>query len=115
MNITAFVHKGLSVFGVLILLGMASPSPSIIEKGPADLEVFVKKGCPHCESAKKFLASLQQEYPELKVIFQDVGKDPEARDRLKHLASKFGIKPIGVPAFFVKGKLIFLSGSGGFC
>ena len=85
---------------------MASPSPSIIEKPRADLEVFVRKGCPHCESAKKFLTALQQDTPELRIIFHDVGENFEARDRLFRLATKFGIKPIGVPAFWVKGKLI---------
>ncbi len=106
MSIRAVANKVLSVVGVLLFLGMASPPSSIIEKDQAALEVFVKQGCPHCEAAKKFLTALQQEYPELKIVIQDVGKDPEVRDRLKHLASKFGVTPIGVPAFYVKGKLI---------
>ena len=66
----------------------------------------MRKGCPHCESAKKFLAGLQQEYPGLKIIFHDVREDVEVLERVTSLAKKFGIKPIGVPAFFVKGKLI---------
>jgi len=28
---------------------------------PADIEVFVREGCPHCAEAKVFLARLQQE------------------------------------------------------
>lgn len=106
MIATSLPQKGLLVLGLLSILGMAVPSPSIIEKGQADLEVFVKKGCSHCESAKIFLTALQQDYPDLHIIFHDVGDDSEARDRLTNLASKFGIKQIGVPAFWLKGKLI---------
>lgn len=106
MIATSLPQKGLLALGLLSILGMAVPSPSIIEKGQADLEVFVKKGCPHCESAKTFLTALQQDYPDLQIIFHDVGEDSEARDRLTNLASKFGIKQIGVPAFWLKEKLI---------
>jgi len=108
MGMSTISHwtTGLLVLGVCSLLGMAVPSPSIIEKGQADLEVFVRKGCPHCESAKRFLIELGEEYPDLHITYHDVEEDLDARDRLLQLGKQFDVQHIGVPAFWVKGTFI---------
>ena len=73
---------------------------------PADIEAFVRDGCPHCAAAEAFLATLGQERPELAIAIRDVGKDPAALDRLKELAQAQGDAPLRVPALFVRGQLI---------
>jgi glutaredoxin len=72
---------------------------------PADIEVFVREGCPHCARAKEFLASLRREQPELKVVIRDVGKEPAALQRLIRIAGNHGMDA-RVPAFAVGGQLI---------
>lgn len=73
---------------------------------PADIEVFVREGCPHCASAKEFLASLQQQRPQLKIVIRDVLKDPAAMARLQELAAKQPDSVARVPAFAVRGQLL---------
>src|SRR4249919_3549802 len=75
--------------------------------GPVvDLEVFVRAGCPHCEEAKSFLRDLQQRRPALRILIRDVGQDPSALTRLETLARQQTVTLIGVPAFYLQGRLI---------
>jgi hypothetical protein len=76
-----------------------------------DLEVFVRPGCPFCEEAKRFLGDLQRRRPELRVRIRDISQDAGALRELRGLAGRFGVQPIGVPAFYVRGRFIvgFLS------
>jgi glutaredoxin len=78
---------------------------------PAELEVFVRPGCPYCEEAKRFLTDLQRQRPELHVRIRDIAQDAEALQELSELAHRFGIRPVGLPAFYLRGELIigFLS------
>jgi len=115
-----FVDRRILVW-LCVLLGMAwwwfalvgmSGKPTIPqEKVEADLEVFVRQGCPHCEKAKAYLAQLKQRYPTLTVTVRDVGEDPQALLRLKALAAKFDITQLGVPAFYGRGEFIIGFGS----
>lgn len=77
-----------------------------------ELQVFVRPGCPYCEEAKRFLPELQRRRPELHIRVRDIYQDPQALRELTELAERFGLQPIGVPAFYLRGKLIvgFLSG-----
>lgn len=77
-----------------------------------ELQVFVRPGCPHCEEAKRFLPGLQRRRPDLHIRVRDIYQDPQALRELTELAERFGLQPIGVPAFYLRGKLIvgFLSG-----
>ena len=77
-----------------------------------ELQVFVRPGCPHCEAAKRFLPGLQRRRPELHIRLRDISQDPQALRELTELAERFGLQPIGVPAFYLRDKLIvgFLSG-----
>lgn len=73
---------------------------------PADLEVFVREGCPHCAAAKAFLNELHRERPRLRIVIRDVVQDRAARARLEELASLTGVQVSGVPAFYVRGQLL---------
>lgn len=73
---------------------------------PYAMEVFVSKGCPHCARAKEFLAVLQAQHPELKIVIRDVQEDPAALERLKHIAALQPGAGIRVPTFFVAGQVI---------
>jgi glutaredoxin len=72
---------------------------------PADIEVFVREGCPHCAKAEEFLAGLQQEQPALHIVIRDVGREPAALERLQRIAAQHG-ETSRVPAFAVGGQLI---------
>ena len=71
-----------------------------------DLEVFVRLGCPHCETAKLFLGELQRERPSLRISVHDISEDPAAHRRLLMLAEERGITTVGVPTFLIGTKLI---------
>jgi len=73
---------------------------------PADIEVFVREGCPHCARAEAFLATLQQEQPQLKITIRDVRKEPAALERLKRIAESQGAAAFGYPHFRLGGNLI---------
>ncbi len=68
-----------------------------------DIEVFVREGCPHCARAKEFLARLQQERPDLRVLIRDVERDEDAMSRLHDLAAANG-SPTRVPAFLIRSE-----------
>lgn len=72
----------------------------------ADIEVFVREGCPHCDKAKEFLADLAVAQPELRIILRDVSQDAAALERLKKLSEDQGFSKLSVPAFVVNGHLI---------
>ena len=72
----------------------------------ADIEVFVREGCPHCSKARDFLAKLQQERPALRIVIRDVDRDPGTLERLQHIAESHGLVTVRVPAFTVGGQLI---------
>lgn len=99
----------------LICLLIFPPARSSSATSPAapdaDLEVFVREGCPHCEAAKRFLDELRRERPSLRIAVYDVAEDAVARQRLGTLATERGITNIGVPTFLIGTELIvgFLS------
>jgi len=72
----------------------------------ADIEVFVREGCPHCASAKQFLEELQREQPGLRIVVRDVMREPDALERLKLLSGERGLAGTRVPTFLVGGQLI---------
>ncbi len=94
---------GLFIVLGLIAAGMASASGA---SPPAELQVFVRPGCPFCEEAKRFLPELQRGRPELRIRVRDISQDPEALRELRELAARFGIQPVGVPAFFFRNQLV---------
>lgn len=72
----------------------------------ADIEVFVREGCPHCANAEQFLSNLQREQPDLRIRILDVQKDAAALARLTEIAQAQKALPVRVPAFYVHGHLI---------
>ena len=72
----------------------------------ADLQVFVRPGCPYCENAKRFLAELQRSRPTVRIQIRDIATERQALADLQNLADRFGRRPIGVPAFYLRGKLL---------
>ncbi|MFA6972717.1 MAG: glutaredoxin family protein [Gallionella sp.] len=72
----------------------------------ADIEVFIREGCPHCAKAEVFLAELKHEQPALKIVIRDVLKSPAALERLTRIAEKKGFSRVGVPTFKVGEQLV---------
>lgn len=92
---------------VLVCLWLLGSERSVRASEPtADLEVFVRAGCLHCEAAKAFLRDLRQRRPALHILVRDVGQDQTALTRLETLARRQAVTLIGVPAFYLQGELI---------
>lgn len=88
---------------MLLALLLAAP----LHAAPAaEVEVFVRDGCPHCSAAKQFLAELQRERPELRIVLRPVDKDLQARDDLLRLSREHGHWPPGVPSFLIGDQLL---------
>lgn len=71
-----------------------------------DIELFTREGCPRCEDAKAFVHELGERRPELVVSVVDVGRDPEARARLSHVAMERHAAGASVPSMLVRGTLV---------
>ncbi|MGZ9272400.1 MAG: glutaredoxin family protein, partial [Candidatus Binatia bacterium] len=100
-------------FGIIAILLLAALSlvgaslTTAAEPPPSEeLQVFVRPGCPYCEAAKRFLPELQRRWPALRIHIRDIAADRRALADLQNLADRFGLHPIGVPAFYLRGKLI---------
>jgi hypothetical protein len=85
---------------VWLVPGIAAASPG------ADIEMFTREGCPYCAAALGFLGELQRERPALRIVVHDIQTDRAARDRLVELAAAHGVEHLGVPAFYVRGRLL---------
>ena len=90
----------------LAAFASAPPAPPAPGAGPQTMEVFVREGCPHCADAKRFLADLAKEKPELRIVIRDVLEEPAALARLQEIAKAQGSNAALVPAFFVNGQFI---------
>ncbi len=72
----------------------------------ADIEVFVRNGCPHCAKAELFLQALKREHPALEIVIHDVAQEPAALEQLQILAKNQRLGTVRVPAFQIGGQLI---------
>lgn len=97
--VTILLLAALSLVGAKLTTA-AEPPPS------EELQVFVRPGCPYCEAAKRFLPELQLRWPALRIHIRDITADRRALADLQNLADRFGLHPIGVPAFYLREKLI---------
>jgi len=102
----SLVCRWLLVFAWLSTFGLGHTAFAEATAESADIEVFVRQGCPHCADAEAFLQSLKQEQPTLNIIVYDVIQEPSALERLQLLAENQDIKTVRVPAFWVGGELI---------
>lgn len=92
----------------LCLLLMLLLIPEAVPAGVfhPEIDVYVRTGCPHCETAKVFLNELRAERPLVSIRIYDIAEDPAALRRLKSLAAIQGMTQLGVPAFVIDGELI---------
>lgn len=88
-----------------VAVSLPEPSNKSAEE-PADIEVFVRNGCPHCAKAELFLQSLKREQPALRIIIHDVSQEPAALEKLQQFAKNQGSATVRVPAFKVGDQLI---------
>ena len=93
-------------FFVTVTAAIANAAPEIPAEAQAELELFTREGCSHCDAAKDFVKGLGASRHGLRVVVRDVIKDPAALRRLETLAGQAGISNIAVPAFYVHGNLI---------
>ncbi len=70
------------------------------------VEIFVRTGCPRCDSAKQALPALQRKYPGLIFDVQDVIAIPQANQRFAELARSQGIGGISFPGFWFCRQLL---------
>jgi glutaredoxin len=73
----------------------------IAEASCSTVEVFTRKGCPHCARARLFLEGLKLDYPEVIVLEYEVNASMSNRDRFLALNTQFNIDKRGVPSFFI--------------
>lgn len=91
--------------GLLALVCVNSAHSAPIAQ--ADIEVFVRDGCTHCEAAEAYLAELQRQRPELTIVLRNVSREPDAWQRLQALAAAQSPPvPLRLPTFRVGGKLV---------
>jgi glutaredoxin len=96
---------------LMLLVVVCQPSAfaagdSAVEAQAADIEVFVRDGCPHCAKAEAFLQKLAQETPALHIVIHNISSDPASLLLLQQIAEKQKISPVRVPAFYLHGQLI---------
>ncbi len=97
--------------GAALLLALVfSPVPGAgaREQAASDavVQVFVREGCPHCAEAKRFLAGLARERPELRIVYRPVDHDPAARAALIGYSRAAGVWPPGVPTFVYQDRVL---------
>ncbi len=82
------------LFGLLLALtpSLAPAQPGV---GGAELQVFVREGCPHCAAAKAFLPELQKLRPGVQVRLRPLESDPAAVDDLLRHSRQAGIQAPG--------------------
>ena len=102
------------VTGFLVLLALLwlpvsaqTPGTPADTSTPDELHVFVREGCPHCASAKAFLAALgPEDLRGVHVVLRDVSQDEQARSDLERLSQAVGAWPPGVPTFLFKDTVL---------
>jgi glutaredoxin len=72
----------------------------------AELEIFTRQGCPHCEDAREFVAELERERADLRVTWREVDRDERALAELEQLSREAGIDAPGVPTFRIGAALV---------
>ncbi|MCP9815166.1 glutaredoxin family protein [Synechococcus sp. GreenBA-s] len=93
------------LLGLLLALtpSLAPAQPGV---GGAELQVFVREGCPHCAAAKAFLPELRRQRPEIRVRLRPLDSDPAAIDDLLRYSRQAGIQAPGVPTFVLEDQVL---------
>ena len=104
------LYRGFKLALLLLLASLLAVAvPAIADntrQAAADIEVFVREGCPHCAQAELFLQALQREQPDLRINIRDIQRDTAALERLKAIAEMQNAGAVRVPAFYLNGHLI---------
>ena len=103
IGVSTFVLSPMALAETGILLPEKSAKSAVRS---ADIEVFIRNGCPHCAKAELFLQRLKKEQPTLRILIHDVVQEPSALERLELLAKNQESGTVRVPAFQVGGQLI---------
>jgi len=84
----------------------AATSPAKIEE-LLTVEVFVRKGCPRCASAKPVIFNqLAPRYPGYKFVEKDLVTSTEAQRRLNEVSARYRAAATSVPALHMCGRLM---------
>ena len=65
------------------------------------IEVFHRRGCPHCERAFEFLRELTRQHPAVELIAYDISQSFPARERFFAINRELEVERPGVPSFLV--------------
>jgi len=92
---------------LILILGLIFILPKVtFAQNKIKLNFFYSQTCPHCAQEKKFLKSLETKYPQLQVIYHDVGTK-ESIELLQNLYTEHQIPKQShglVPISFIGGK-----------
>lgn len=91
---------------LMFALPLAAPATAPPTPAPAELQVFVREGCPHCAEAKAYLPIFAHTRPWLRIVYRPVDHDANARDELIRLSQSAGIWPPGVPTFVFQNRML---------
>ncbi|MCC6765919.1 MAG: hypothetical protein IT293_14775 [Deltaproteobacteria bacterium] len=91
-----------SLVACVVALGLVVAA----EDEAPDIVVFARAGCSRCADAERFLAELRREQPTLRIEFHDVLREPEARERLRALTARRGVRTLVVPAFLIGDEFV---------
>jgi glutaredoxin len=67
----------------------------------AEIDLYVRAGCPHCERAEAFMDQLG-ERAELELHVHQILESPQALEELRRLTEELGYAQIGVPVIVVR-------------
>ena len=70
------------------------------------VEVYTRRGCQRCTTAKRWLPELEARYPGLRPVILDVSADAEARRRLADLVRRHKTAGASVPVFHLCERLV---------
>jgi hypothetical protein len=90
----------------VLLVGMGLPRMPLAAD-TADVSVFWRVGCPHCEREIEFLQQLQARDPSVRVRLLEVGADAANRQLLRQTAERLRVEKIAVP-FTVIGEEVIV-------
>lgn len=65
------------------------------------VEVFSRKGCPHCTDAYTFLKKLQSDHPQITIVPRDIYSAPKNMEDFVAFNNRFEIEQPGVPSFLI--------------
>ena len=65
------------------------------------IEVFHRRGCPHCGRALDFLADLANQHPHVTIKIVGISESPEVRRRFITLSQSLSAQRPGVPSFLI--------------